>query len=176
MVSFIIKPINKRYFLFFNSVFSVASVFSVSNIFTGGILVLSDKAIKYYDKAYDLNCAETMIYAANEEYTMNLSKETLKTMAAFGGGMGIESVCGAITGSLAVLSLLFTKDRGHISPKVKELSKEFFNEYYMMMGTDNCSDLKAKYKNDEIRCWKMIEAAAEVLDKIVLREKDRSGL
>jgi C_GCAxxG_C_C family probable redox protein len=157
-------------------VFSVAYVFSVSNIFTGGILMLIDKIRKYYDKAYDLNCAETMIYAANEEYDMNLSKETFKTMAAFGGGMAIESVCGAITGSLAVLSLLFIKDRGHESPKVKELTKEFFFEYHNMLGTDNCSDLKAKYKNDDIRCWKMVEAAAEVLDKIVLREKEYGGL
>jgi C_GCAxxG_C_C family probable redox protein len=138
--------------------------------------MLIDRAKKYYDKAYDLNCAETILYAANEEYDMKLSKETLKTMAAFGGGMAIESVCGAITGSLAALSLLFIKDRGHESPKIKNLSKEFFDEYHKELGTNNCTELKAKYKNDDIRCWTMVEVAVDILDKIVLREKDGSGL
>jgi C_GCAxxG_C_C family probable redox protein len=138
--------------------------------------MLIDKVKKYYDKSYDLNCAETMIYAANEEYEMGLSKETFKTMAAFGGGMAIESVCGAITGSLAVLSLLFVEDRGHESERVKNLTKEFFNEFHNVLGTNNCTELKAKYRNDEIRCGVLVEAAAEILDKIVIREKDGVGL
>ena len=138
--------------------------------------MLIDKVNKYYDKAYDLNCAEAIIYAANEEYDMKLSKETLKTMAAFGGGMAIESVCGAITGSLAVLSLLYTKDRGHESNRVKNLSKEFFQEYHNTLETNNCAELKAKYKNEELRCSRMVNVAAEILDKIVAREKDGIGL
>jgi C_GCAxxG_C_C family probable redox protein len=138
--------------------------------------MLIDSAKKYYDKCFDLNCAETMIYAANEEYDMKLSKETLKTMAAFGGGMAIESVCGAITGSLAVLSLMFTKDRGHESERVKNLSKEFFSEYHKALNTYNCSELKAEYKNDNLRCWIMIEKAADILGKIIVREKGNFGL
>lgn len=135
-----------------------------------------DKAKKFYSKEFDLNCAETMIYAANEEYDMNLSKETLKTMAAFGGGMAIESVCGAITGSLAVLSILFTRDRGHESERVKNLTKEFFAEYQQQLNTYNCDELKAEYRNENERCWIMIEKAAETLDKIIIREKDGFGL
>lgn len=141
-----------------------------------GIKMLMDKAKKFYSKEFDLNCAETMIYAANEEYDMNLSKETLKTMAAFGGGMAIESVCGAITGSLAVLSILFTRDRGHESERVKNLTKEFFAEYQQQLNTYNCDELKAEYRNENERCWIMIEKAAETLDKIIIREKDGFGL
>lgn len=133
--------------------------------------MLLEKARKYYDKKYNFNCAETMLYAANEEYNMNLSKETFKTLAAFGGGMGIESVCGAITGSLATLSILFTIEKGHESDRIKNLSKEFFKKYYEVLGTDNCAKLKAKYKNDEIRCTVMIETAAKILDEIVIREQ-----
>lgn len=138
--------------------------------------MLLEKVKKYYDKAYDLNCAEAVIYAANEEYGMNLSKETFKTMAAFGGGMAIESICGAITGSLAVLSILFTKDRGHESDRVKNLTKEFFQKYNMALGTYNCYELKAKYKNDDIRCYIMLEEAAKILDEIVKREIGKVGL
>ena len=36
---------------------------------------------------------------ANEEYNLNLSKETLKVMSSFGGGLAIGNVCGAATGA-----------------------------------------------------------------------------
>lgn len=132
--------------------------------------MLIDKVNKYYAEEYDLNCAEVMIYAANEEYNMNLDSKTFKTMASFGGGMGIESVCGAITGSLAVIGILFTKERAHESDRVKNLCKEFFQKFQEKLGTDNCSALKAKYRNEETRCSLMIETAAEILEEIVTRE------
>ena len=53
--------------------------------------MLVDLVNKYYDKKYDLNCAECMLVAANEEYDLNISKQTLMTMASFGGGMAIGS-------------------------------------------------------------------------------------
>ena len=135
--------------------------------------MLVEKVRHYFDKSYDLNCAETIIYAANKEYGLDLKKDTLKTMAAFGGGMGVESVCGAITGALAVIGILFTKDRGHESERVKQLSKEFFQRFMAKLGTDNCKVLKERYRNDEIRCSIMVEAAAEILDDIVIREKKK---
>ena len=102
--------------------------------------MLMDKINKYYTKEYDLNCAEVMIYAASDEYNMNLKSETFKTMSSFGGGMGIESVCGAITGSLAVIGILFTKERAHEGERVKNLCKEFFQKFEAKLGTNNCSD------------------------------------
>lgn len=38
------------------------------------------------------------------------------------------------------------------------------------MGTIDCSDLKAKYRNDEIKCNLVIFKAGEILDRIVERE------
>ena len=133
--------------------------------------MLYEKVLKYHDKSYDYNCSETMLYAANEEYQMNLSKQTMKTMAAFGGGMGVESVCGAITGSLAVISIMFTINRGHESERVKNLSIEFFQKFTDKLGTDNCAILKEKYKRDDIGCNIMMEVAANILEEIVLREQ-----
>lgn len=132
--------------------------------------MLIEKARKYYDVKCDFNCAEAMIYAANEEYDLNLHKKTFKTMAPFGGGMGIESVCGAITGSIAVLGIMFTNERGHKSPQVKELCQEFFQKFKVKLHTDNCCELKEKYRNDDIRCSLMIDTAAEILDEIIERE------
>ncbi|HCQ89327.1 MULTISPECIES: C-GCAxxG-C-C family (seleno)protein [unclassified Clostridium] len=132
--------------------------------------MLLDKVKKFYGSEYDLNCAETIIYAANEEYNMNLNKQTLKAMAAFGGGMAVESVCGVITGAISVIGILFTEERAHESDRVKNLTKEYFEEFTSKLGSDNCAKLKENYRNDEARCFKMIEIGAEVLDEIVMRE------
>lgn len=134
--------------------------------------MLKQKINKYYGKEYDLNCAETVLYAANEEYNLNLDKDALKTMAAFGGGMGIEDVCGAATGALAVLGILFVKDRAHEDEKIKLLSQEFFKKFEEKLGTKVCKNLKEKYRNDEIRCSYIIDTAAEVLEEIIIREKE----
>jgi C_GCAxxG_C_C family probable redox protein len=136
----------------------------------GGIFMLLEKARKYYAKEYDLNCAETLIYAANEEYELKLDKKSLKMMSAFGGGMAIESVCGVITGAISVLGILFTEERAHESTRVKELTKEFFEKFEGKLGTKECFELKNKFRNDDIRCSLMIDTAAEVLDEIVHRE------
>lgn len=132
--------------------------------------MLRDKVKKYYDKSYDLNCAETILYAANEEYNLHLEAQTLKTMAAFGGGMGIGSVCGACTGALAVLGIIFTKDRAHESDKIRNLSQRFLEEFYNKLGTLQCTELTEKYKNDIDRCSTMIYEAADILDKIINRK------
>jgi len=132
--------------------------------------MLMDKINKYYTKEYDLNCAEVLIYAASDEYNMNLKSETFKTMSSFGGGMSIESVCGAITGSLAVIGILFTKEKAHEGERVKKLSQELFQKFDAKLGAINCSRLKEKYKTEDIGCRVMIETAATILDEIVTRE------
>lgn len=130
--------------------------------------MLVDRVIKYYDKEYDLNCAECMLVAANEEYDLNISKQTLMAMASFGGGMTIGSICGAITGAIATLGIMFTTERGHQSPQVKVMTSKFMNEYYKRMGTLECLPLKERYYEKDLpRCTKMMITAAEVLDEIV---------
>ncbi|MFR1709645.1 MAG: C-GCAxxG-C-C family (seleno)protein [Clostridium sp.] len=128
---------------------------------------------KYYGEEYDLNCAETILYAANEEYGLDLSKDTFKTMAAFGGGMAIESTCGVITGAISVLGILFTKERAHESDYVKTLTQEFIEEFRKQCDEINCNALKELHRNDEIGCLNIVERGAIVLDKIIIREKNK---
>lgn len=135
--------------------------------------MLSNTVTKYY-KSYDLNCAEAMIYAANEEYGLMLDKKVLKTMAAFGGGMGVEEACGALTGALAVLGILFVDDRAHESERIKTLSKEFIENFREKLSTENCKKLKDIYRKDDIKCSFIVEAAAEILDEIISREGFRN--
>ena len=87
--------------------------------------MLKETAKKYWTEEYDLNCAECIMYAANEEYNLNLSEQTLKVMAGFGGGMATGDVCGVVTGSIGVIGIMFTEVSGHKSPIVREMTREF---------------------------------------------------
>ncbi len=118
----------------------------------------------------DLNCAETILYGANEAYYLNLKPGCLKLAAAFGGGMAIESVCGVLTASLMVLGRLFVPEVAHRYPKIKELSKELLETFEKEMGDILCKPLKDNYRTEEKKCREVIEKGAEILDKIVARE------
>lgn len=118
----------------------------------------------------DLNCAEKILQGANVAYNLGLDKEALKLAAGFGGGMAIEDKCGALTASIMVLGKLFVKNNAHESTRIKELTKELFDEYKKEMGTIDCAPLKEQYRTEALKCKNVILAASEVLDRIVKRE------
>jgi len=119
----------------------------------------------------DLNCAETILYGANQVYGLGLSKDSLRLSAAFGGGMGIENVCGVVTASLMVLGQLFVKNHAHQNQEIKELSREFFTRFTNELGDFNCKPLKDKYQTEDKKCYDVVLKGAEILDDIVIRER-----
>ena len=124
--------------------------------------------------ADDLNCAETMLSGGNQAYSLNLDEKALKLAGPFGGGMAIESVCGALTGALMVIGRLFVEDRQHTSPRVKELTQRFLRRYEQEMGSLQCGPLKARYRTKELGCKNVISAAARILDEVIAEaERDR---
>lgn len=123
-----------------------------------------------YGTAEDFNCAEKILYGANQVYHLGLDEKALRLSAGFGGGMGIEHMCGALSAAVMVLSVLFVKKNAHESTRIKTLSKEMFDSYETQMGELLCKPLKEKYRNEEIGCRNVILKAAEVLDGIVQRE------
>ena len=132
--------------------------------------MLYDLLKQGYGENLDLNCAERILYGANQAYGLGLDKEALKLAAGFGGGMAIEDACGALAGSIMVLGRLFVKERAHESTRIKDLTKELFASYRMAMGEIDCAPLKAKYRTEEYKCRDVILKAAEILDGIVRRE------
>ncbi|QZY54451.1 C-GCAxxG-C-C family (seleno)protein [Crassaminicella profunda] len=131
---------------------------------------------KYRDKTkYDLSCSETIIYAANEAYDLNLDQKTFRAMAPFSGGMWVEEVCGAISGALAVLGILFTNNVAHESDYLKELTLEFFEKFEKKLGSINCTKLKEMHRTEEEGCNKVIYIAGEILDEIIIREVKKNG-
>ena len=129
----------------------------------------------YYPKE-DLSCSETILYGANKVYKLGLSKDCLRLSAAFGGGMGVENVCGVVTASLMVLGYMFVKEHAHQSLEIKDLSKELFERYSKELGDFNCNPLKDKYRTEEKKCYDIILKGAEILDDIVAREKRKRRL
>lgn len=125
---------------------------------------------KGYGEKEDLNCAEKILYASNEVYKLGLDKNALKLSAGFGGGMAIESVCGALTGAIMVLGCLFVEKSAHKSDKIKTLTKELLVRYEQSMDSINCASLKEKHKTEKDKCKDIILEAAEILDDIVQRE------
>lgn len=134
--------------------------------------MLIDRAKLYYPG--DLNCAESILYSANEEYGLGLGHETLKLSAGFGGGMAVGSMCGALSAGVMVLGKLFVKDRAHESDRIKTLVKDFLETFRDKMGDWDCKPLKDNYYEEKEagnrRCYKVVYAAAEALDGIVTRE------
>lgn len=131
---------------------------------------VSDLIRQGFGRKEDLNCSEKILYGANKAYNLNLDKESLKLAAGFGGGMGIEGTCGALSGCVMVLSKLFVIDRAHESDRIKELSQELFDRYNKEMGSIICKNLKDDYRTEELGCYKVYLKAAEILDDIVERE------
>ncbi len=135
--------------------------------------MLKETAKKYYGGKFDLNCAEAILYAANEEYELKLEKSALKTMAAFGGGMGIEEACGAMTGGLAALGIIFVKDKAHEDEKIRLLAQEFIGKFKQRLSTENCKKLKDLHREDKSKCEFIVLTSAEILDEIIKREDFR---
>lgn len=121
----------------------------------------------------DLNCAEKILWGANNAYNLGLDREALKLASGFGGGMAIEDTCGALTGAIMVLGKLFVVERAHESDKIKELTRELFDEYNKEMKSIDCKPLKDMYRTEELKCRNVILKAAEILDRIVLRELNK---
>jgi C_GCAxxG_C_C family probable redox protein len=123
----------------------------------------------------DLNCAEAVLTACDRGYDLQLPKEALKLAAGFGGGMGIESTCGALTGGIMALSALFVRDRGHESDYVKTVSREFFDRFRKQTGSIDCDYLKKTMRSETNGCIPVMLAASIILEDIIDREIGNNG-
>ncbi len=129
--------------------------------------MLADLLAEGFGKAEDYNCAEKMIYGANQAYNLQLDKQACKLLAGFGGGMGIEHLCGALAGGVAVLSSLYVKDNAHGSKEIKKLTSDFLLRFEQEMGALNCKPLKESHYTLFKKCGPIMSTAATILDDIV---------
>jgi C_GCAxxG_C_C family probable redox protein len=134
--------------------------------------MLSNLIEQGFGESEDFNCAEMILYGANEVYKLGLDHQSLKVASGFGGGMAIGSICGGLTAAIMVLGILFVKNKAHESSKIKVLTQELFDTYQKEMGDINCIPLKAHYRTEDLKCRHVIAKVASVLDAIIKRETE----
>ncbi|HRC81081.1 MAG TPA: C-GCAxxG-C-C family (seleno)protein [Sedimentibacter sp.] len=128
--------------------------------------MIRDRVKEYFiDKDY--NCAESLLRAANDEYELQIPEESFKLVSAFGAGMGCGKVCGALCSCMAVIGKMSVTDRAHATEGFTDLCADLYDKFVRSLGNTICEDLKKLYRNDEVRCLKAVEMAADVLDNFI---------
>lgn len=132
--------------------------------------MLKERVKEYFiDKDY--NCAEALLRSANDEYNMEIPEESYKLLSAFGGGMGCEKVCGALCSCMAVIGSMTVTDRAHATEGFGNMCEGLYDKFVRSLGNTVCEDLKKLYRNDELRCLKTVEMAADVLDNFIVENR-----
>lgn len=129
-----------------------------------------------YGNDVKLNCAEKILYGGNEVYNLELDSEALKLASGFGGGMAIESTCGALTGGIMILGKLFHPKNGKEKENFKLMIKNFLDTYKKEMDDINCDALKNRYRTEEEGCKAVILKAAEILENTIKQENKKRNV
>lgn len=139
-----------------------------------------EKAVGKFKEGF--NCAQSVLYSYADE--LGLPDDlALKIATGFGGGMGrTQEVCGAVTGALMVIGLIYGRESGEGKEKQEiTYSKVQLFQYSFIdqFGTVNCKSLldgcclldpdgqKAFKDNNLIeRCYEYVRASCRILDQI----------
>jgi C_GCAxxG_C_C family probable redox protein len=144
----------------------------------------SEIAVNKFREGY--NCAQSVVFSYSDK--LNISKDlALRLANGFGGGMGRkQEVCGAVSGGVLVLGLLYGRGENedkqkqeYAYAKVGELIDRFEAKY----GCVNCRKLLDgcelltpegqelfKSKNMIAKCYGYVDHTVKILDEIA-REK-----
>ncbi len=137
-------------------------------------------ALKYFNMKY--HCSQAVL-AAYSDLTKLSVDESLKLGSCFGSGMRQGEVCGAATGALMVLGLIF----GYTDPNKKEQSNRINDKFLKRFKEENGSYLCNELLKCDIRttdgvnyarnnnlftefCPKMVLSASLILDEIIEEE------
>ena len=114
----------------------------------------------------NFNCAETMLLLCDEAFHLNLSQETFRAAGVFGGGLASGELCGAVAASCAVLGMLFSDQKFNLSPDCKRRVHTFITRVRETLGDTQCRALRPQYFEPEIRCLRLVEQVADLLEEI----------
>jgi C_GCAxxG_C_C family probable redox protein len=117
----------------------------------------------------DYNCAEAMLSAANEAYELNLDERSLRMASPFGGGMGCEHACGALTGGLMALGCMRGRTVAHQDTRLAALRDAYVERFRERFGSIDCSTIKPAHRSETRGCAPVVEAAAVLLEEILSR-------
>ncbi|WP_235371343.1 C-GCAxxG-C-C family (seleno)protein [Pseudoflavonifractor phocaeensis] len=118
----------------------------------------------YYYFTLDKSCAEAVLLAANEVYSLGLTEAEIGLFAGFRTGMGCGSTCGGLSGAIGVLSKKYGQREDF-----KELCARFVDAFQTKLacGSIDCATLAARYKTEAGRCRAAVELTAEALEEFI---------
>jgi len=137
-----------------------------------------------------LNCTQAILSTYGPQFGME-HKSAVKVAGAFGSGMGMGEMCGAVTGALMVIGLNHAKVRNpsFISKvRTRAIAQEFVKQFKARNGATACKELlncdvntseglkTAKYeKHFKKRCPKFVQDAAEIWKRYWRESKNSKG-
>jgi C_GCAxxG_C_C family probable redox protein len=127
-------------------------------------------------KREDLNCAESVLRAANDDLGLGLDRKALRLASGFGGGMGVGHACGALTGAVMVLGVLYVKERAHESTRIKDVEQKLIAAFEKEYGTIMCRPIKDAHSDPEYKCKSVILKSAELLEDLLRSDPPDAGL
>ncbi len=121
---------------------------------------------KYYFEG-NYNCAETIIRAGNEYYDLGLHDRDMIAFGGFGAGIQTGNTCGAVLAAVSVLSVKYIEKNAHESKDIKPVTTALIREFNNKYGSILCRDIKPLSFNPDIRCKNTIEAACDILERVI---------
>jgi C_GCAxxG_C_C family probable redox protein len=125
--------------------------------------MLETVALKYYLEQ-NMNCAEAILYAANEYYNLGLDEMNFKMVGGFGGGFCCGSLCGAMASSISVISLKLIQAKANETPGIWDKCENFIELCKEKNGSELCKVLKEANYDTEKRCFKVVGKVAALLE------------
>lgn len=128
-----------------------------------------EQAVDNFNKHY--NCSQSVLCAYCD--LLGLSEvQAFRLAEGFGGGMGMQETCGAVTGMFAVLSYLNSDGllaNGKTKAENYKMIRRAAEEFKSVYGSIICREILAnKQQPKDHRCVDKVRKAAEILEKFLL--------
>jgi len=120
-----------------------------------------------------MNCSQSVLCAYCDLLGAD-EKTAYKLAEGFGAGMGIQSVCGALTGLIMLLGLQNSSGTPEIPTKAStyKLAKEVSKKFEDKIGSIICSEIKGINTGKVLRsCDGCIEDACRIAEEYLLTQK-----
>ena len=120
-----------------------------------------------------MNCSQSVVCAYCDLLGAD-EKTAYKLAEGFGAGMGIQSVCGALTGLIMLLGMQNSNGTPEFSTKAStyKLAKEASKKFEDKIGSIMCSEIKGINTGRILRsCNECIEEACKIAEEYLMKEK-----
>lgn len=122
-------------------------------------------------------CSESVIYALNKHFEMNLSEDAIAMSSGFPWGLGgAGCICGAVAGATMILGSIFGRRKigDDCIQRCFELTKEMHDRFTAEFEAVCCGRLiEGMERNSDkrkLKCIKQVECVIQITAQIIMRE------